>query len=308
MQPLSRREFLKRSCAAAGILAAMPFPLEALAGGEIKKLTILHTNDQHSRIEPFPLDGSRYQGMGGFANRATLLRQIRSEEKHVLLLDSGDIWQGTPYFNMFNGSLEFQLMSEMGYHAATLGNHDFDNGVEALAQQMEWAKFPFLIANYDFKNTALQGKTQPYKIFKFDGIDVGVFGIGIELEGLVTKSLYGETQYLEPIQTANQTAHRLKHDFHCDLVICLSHLGYKYKDKKMSDLDLAYNSSHIDLILGGHTHTLLDHPDEVKNAAGRKVLVNQVGWAGIALGRVDYYFEKKKKGWMIANSPVKIGM
>lgn len=305
---LNRRDFLKKTGAAAGLLITSHFPFEAFAAGDLKKLTILHTNDQHSRIEPFPMDGSRFQGLGGFANRAAVLNQIRSQEKNVLLLDSGDIWQGTPYFNMFNGSLEFELMTQMAYQATTIGNHDFDNGLEALAKQMPLANFPFLIANYDFKNTPLNGKTYPYKIFKIDGIDVGVFGLGIELEGLVTKTLYGETVYLEPIKIANEIADRLRHDYKCDLIICLSHLGYKYKEKKVSDLDLAYNTRNIDLILGGHTHTLLDHPDELPNAVGKKVLVNQVGWAGIALGKIDYYFEKKKKGIVVANAPVKIGI
>lgn len=306
MQLINRRNFLKKAGSVAGWLIASQLPYEALAAGDIKKLTILHTNDQHSRIEPFPMDGSRYQGLGGFANRAALLNQIRIQEKNILLLDSGDIWQGTPYFNMFKGALEFQLMSQMGYHASTIGNHDFDNGLEALAKQMHLANFPFLIANYDLKNTPLNGKTHPYKIFKIDSIDVGVFGLGIELEGLVTKSLYGETVYLEPIKIANEIADRLRHDYKCDLIICLSHLGYKYKDKKVSDLDLAYNTRNIDLIIGGHTHTLLDHPDEILNTAGKKVLVNQVGWAGIALGKIDFFFEKKKKAMLVANAPLKI--
>ncbi|MBX2902598.1 MAG: metallophosphoesterase [Chitinophagales bacterium] len=304
---LNRRDFLKKSGTAAGLLLASQFPFEAFAHGDVKKLTILHTNDQHSRIEPFPMDGSRFQGLGGFANRAAVINKIRSQEKNVLLLDSGDIWQGTPYFNLFNGSLEFKLMSEMRYDASTLGNHDFDNGLEALAKQMPLANFPFLCANYNFSNTVLAKKTQPYKIFKIDGIDVGVFGIGIELDGLVTKPNYGETIYEDPIKTANRIAARLKNDYKCDLVVCLSHLGYKYKEKKVSDLTLAYNSRNIDLILGGHTHTLMPKPDELTNADGKKVLVNQVGWAGIALGRVEYYFEPKKKGIVVANAPVKIG-
>ncbi|MDW8274581.1 MAG: metallophosphatase [Chitinophagales bacterium] len=304
---MKRRYFIKQSVIGAGLLLANQFPFESLASRDVPKLTILHTNDQHSRIEPFPMDGSRYQGLGGFANRATLIRQIRNTEPNVLLLDSGDIWQGTPYFNFFKGSLEFSLMSEMGYDAATIGNHDFDNGIEALADQMPLAKFPFLCANYNFDNTPLKGKTQPFKVFRKKGIDVGVFGLGIELEGLVTKNLYGDTQYLDPVKKANEIAAILKHDYKCDLVVCLSHLGYKYKDKKISDLALAYQTQNIDLILGGHTHTLLDKPDEVQNAEGKKVLINQVGWAGIALGRLDFYFEKKNKAKAVFSTPIRIG-
>jgi 5'-nucleotidase len=303
---INRRKFLMQSGAAAGLLALSQFPLEAFAKGDIKRITILHTNDQHSRIEPFEMDGGKYQGQGGFANRAAVINKIRSEEKNVLLLDSGDIWQGTPYFNMYQGSLEFKLMSEMKYDASTIGNHDFDLGLEGLVKQLPLANFPFLCANYDFKNTPLKDKTQPYKIFNVDGIKVGVFGLGIELQGLVPKASYGETIYEEPIATANKIAAELRNEHKCDLVICLSHLGYKYPNKKVSDIDLALNGSNIDLILGAHTHTFLPYPEEYKNAAGKKVIVNQVGWAGILLGRLDFYFEQKKKGVIVPDAPIKI--
>jgi len=303
---INRRKFLMQSGAAAGLLALSQFPFEAFAKGDIKRITILHTNDQHSRIEPFEMDGGKYQGQGGFANRAAVISKIRSEEKNVLLLDSGDIWQGTPYFNMYKGSLEFKLMSEMRYDASTLGNHDFDLGMEGFAKQLPLANFPFLCANYDFKNTPLKDKTQPYKIFKVDGIKVGVFGLGIELQGLVPKSLYGETVYEDPIATANKIATQLRNDYKCDLVICLSHLGYKYPNKKVSDIDLALSSKNIDLILGAHTHTFLPLPEEHKNADGKKVIINQVGWAGILLGRLDFYFEPQKKGVIVPDAPINI--
>ncbi len=303
---INRRKFLMKSGAAAGLFALSQFPFEAFAKGDIKRITILHTNDQHSRIEPFEMDGGKFQGQGGFANRAAIINKIRSEEKNVLLLDSGDIWQGTPYFNMYQGSLEFKLMSEMKYDASTIGNHDFDLGMEGFAKQLPLANFPFLCANYDFKNTPLKDKTQPYKIFHVDGIKVGVFGLGIELKGLVPKALYGETVYEEPIAAANKIAAELRNDHKCDLVICLSHLGYKYPNKKVSDIDLALNGSNIDLILGGHTHTFFPFPEEYKNAAGKKVILNQVGWAGILLGRLDFYFEQKKKGLIVPDTPIKI--
>ncbi len=303
---MNRRQFIYKSGAAAGLLALSQFPFEAFAKGDIKRITILHTNDQHSRIEPFPMDGGKWQGAGGFANRAAVINRIRSEEKNVLLLDCGDIWQGTPYFNLYAGALEFQLMSEMKYDASTIGNHDFDNGMEGLVKQMPQMNFPFLCANYNFENTPLQGKTQPYKIFKFDEIKVGVFGLGIELAGLVPKSLYGETVYQEPIAAANEIAALLRNDYKCDLVICLSHLGHKYPNKKVCDMDLAYNTRNIDLILGGHTHSFLPYPEEFKNADGKKVIVNQVGWAGILLGRLDFWFEAKKRGVVIPDAPIKI--
>lgn len=300
---MKRKSFIKKAAAAGLLLSAGGFPLEAFANGEMKKLTILHTNDQHSRIEPFPMDGGKFQGLGGFAQRAALLKEIRRQEKNVLLLDSGDIWQGTPYFNKYLGEIEFRLMSEMQYDASTLGNHDFDAGLEGFVKQFPLAKFPFLNCNYNFSDSPLEGKIQTHKVFDKDGIKVGVFGVGIELDGLVPRDLYGNIKYNDPISNAQKTALLLRHDYNCDLVICLSHLGYKYDDKKVSDIVLAQSTSEIDLILGGHTHTFFDHPEEFANADGKKVLVNQVGWAGIYLGKIDFYLEKKRKGYLISGSP-----
>lgn len=260
------------------------------------KLTILHTNDQHSRIEPFDSSYSRNPNQGGFARRAALIQKIRGEEKNVLLLDSGDIFQGTPYFNFFGGELEFKLMSMMGYDAATMGNHDFDNGLEGFKKVQPNAKFPFLCSNYDFKNTILDGHTLPYKIFNKNGIKVGIFGVGIELSGLVGKKSYGETLYLDPVETAQHYATFLRKEKKCDMIICLSHIGYDYKDdpKKISDKILAAKTDGIDLILGGHTHTFLPEPQSFINKSGKNVLVNQVGWAGLLLGKINFYFDKNK--------------
>ncbi|MDJ1467058.1 metallophosphatase [Cytophagaceae bacterium DM2B3-1] len=292
-QKFDRRKFLKAAGVAAASLAFSTQSLETLAKeGDLHKLTILHTNDVHSRIEPFPMDGSRNQGLGGVARRAALIKKIREEQKNVLLLDAGDIFQGTPYFNMFNGELEMRMMTDMGYDAATMGNHDFDNGMEGFYKQLPHAKFPILVSNYDFSNTILKNSTQPYKIFKKDGLKIGVFGLGIELAGLVEKKNYGDTIYLDPIKKGNEMAAILKNDHACDLVICLSHLGYNYKESKVSDQVLAKNTRNIDLIIGGHTHTFLDQPEDVKNLDGHITTINQVGWAGINLGRIDYYFEK----------------
>jgi 5'-nucleotidase len=300
---MKRKSFLQKSFTAGALLAASSFPYDALAKSGIRKLTILHTNDQHSRIEPFPMDGGKYQGLGGFAQRATLINQIRKQEKNVLLLDSGDIWQGTPYFNKFHGELEFRLMSEMNYDASTLGNHDFDAGAEGFAKQLPLANFSFVNCNYDFTNSPLQGKIAPFKIFNLNNMKIGVVGVGIELQGLVPKDLYGDIKYNDPIENANKIAKELKLEHGCDLIICLSHLGYKYEEKKVSDLDLAAQSSHIDLILGGHTHTFFEKPEELRNADGARVLINQVGWAGIFLGRLDFYFEEKKKGILVPDLP-----
>lgn len=260
------------------------------------KLTILHTNDQHSRIEPFDSSYTRNPNQGGFARRAALIQKIRSEEKNLLLLDSGDIFQGTPYFNFFGGELEFKLMSMMGYDASIMGNHDFDNGLEGFKKVLPNAKFPFICSNYDFKNTILDGQTIPYKIFNKNGIKVGIFGVGIELAGLVGKKSYGETVWQNPIEIAQHYSEFLRNDKKCDLVICLSHIGYDYKDdpKKISDKILAAQTDGIDLILGGHTHTFLPEPQSFTNRKGKNVLVNQVGWAGLLLGKIDFYFDKNK--------------
>ncbi len=292
---MDRRKFL-HDTAWMSSMVGMGLPTwNLLNKPNITKLTILHTNDQHSRIEPFPMDGGRNQGKGGAAKRATIINRVREKEKNVLLLDAGDIFQGTPYFNFFGGELEMKLMSEMGYDAATIGNHDFDGGIDGLNKQLKHAKFPLIISNYDFSNTILNGKTLTHKVFKKGGIKIGVFGLGIELKGLVPIELYKETKYLDPIIKGDEMASMLKNDLKCDYVICLSHLGYKYNNDKVSDLVLAQNTSNIDLILGGHTHTFLDEPTRLSNKEGQPVLVNQAGWAGIVLGRIDVYFEKGKK-------------
>jgi 5'-nucleotidase len=294
---MNRRYFLRNIGTSAFLLGTSGFPLEALAAlpSEMVKLTILHTNDVHSRIDPFPMDGTNNQGLGGVAKRASLIKKIRAQEKNILLLDAGDIFQGTPYFNFYNGEIEIKLMSEIGYDAATIGNHDFDAGMGNLVTQLKNATFPLLNVNYDFSNTVMKGHVQPHKIFTKQGIKIGVFGVGIELKGLVAQSLSKETVYNDPLSNANKTAAFLKQEAKCDYVICLSHLGYKYKETKIDDVKLATNSRHIDLIIGGHTHTFLDKPDILKNLDSQPVIVNQVGWAGIMMGRIDVFFERTKQ-------------
>ncbi|QDP86015.1 bifunctional metallophosphatase/5'-nucleotidase [Chryseobacterium sp. SNU WT5] len=298
---MNRKQFLKTigggtlaMTLAPNLLMAESFSL--LNSASEYQLTILHTNDQHSRIEPFDSSYTRNPNQGGFARRAALIQKIRGEEKNILLLDSGDTFQGTPYFNFFGGELEFKLMSMMGYDASTMGNHDFDNGLGGFKKVRSAAKFPFICSNYNFKNTILDGETEPYKIFNKNGIRVGIFGVGIELSGLVGKKDYGETEYLDPVEIAQHYADFLKNDKKCDLVICLSHIGFDYKDdpKKVSDKILAANTNGIDLILGGHTHTFLPEPQSFMNKIGKNVLVNQVGWAGLLLGKITFYFDKNK--------------
>ena len=256
------------------------------------RLTILHTNDTHSNIDPFPENHSKYPGKGGVARRFELIEKIRREEENVILLDAGDIFQGTPYFNKFGGVLEMKLMSHLGYDAATMGNHDFDGGMQGFVDAQKYADFPFVCSNYGFQNTPIDGHTKGYTIITRSKLKIGVFGIGVEMKGLVPDSKYGETKYLNPIDVANDKARLLKGKG-CDLVICLSHLGYSYESDKVSDLVLARKTENIHLIIGGHTHTFLEKPTEEKNLNGETVLINQVGWAGINLGRIDFEIENK---------------
>ena len=291
---MKRRDFIQKSVAGSALLTVGGLSLSSFSTLETKHITILHTNDVHSHIDPFPADHPRNANMGGVARRANLIESIRKENSNVLLLDAGDIFQGTPYFNYYGGELEFKLMSMLNYDLATMGNHDFDNGLEGFVAQLPHAKFDFVSANYDFKNTMLDGIVKPYKIFTKNGIKIGIFGLGIQLEGLVDKKNYKETVYNDPIETAQEMTRILKTQEKCDLVICLSHIGYTYKNEpeKISDLNLAAKTKDIDLIIGGHTHTFLDKPTIVKNLDGIDTLVNQVGCYGINLGRIDFYFDK----------------
>jgi 5'-nucleotidase len=284
---MNRRDFIQQTAlATGGVLTA------SIANAAIPQqypLTILHTNDVHSRLEPFPMDGSRNQGLGGVAARASIIQSIRAQAEQVLLLDAGDIFQGTPYFNVYKGEPEIKAMSRMGYDAVTMGNHDFDAGIENFANQLTHARFPVIVSNYDFAGTAMEGKYQPYTIIQKGKQRIGLLGVGIELEGLVPENLYGKTVYRDPIRAANETAAILKKN-KCDLIICLSHLGDKYDDNKVSDEVLARETEYVDLIIGGHTHRFFEQPRKYKNKLGGDVMVNQVGWGGIQLGRLDYFF------------------
>lgn len=294
---MKRREFLQQSSAATALVTLGGLGLQSFVSRpKTTQITILHTNDVHSHIDPFGPEDGRNANRGGVARRASLVESIRKENPNTLLLDAGDIFQGTPYFNYYGGELEFKLMSKLKYDAATIGNHDFDNGIDGLYAQLPHAEFDFLSANYDFSNTIMDTHVKPYKVFKKDGIKIGVFGLGIELDGLVDKKMYKETVYLDPIEIAQDMSRILKEEENCDLVICLSHIGYNYSNRpqKVSDLILASKTKDIDLIIGGHTHTFLPKPTVTKNVEGKNVLVNQVGCYGLILGRIDFYFDTDK--------------
>lgn len=292
---MKRRDFIQKTAAGSALVLG-GLSLSSFSEPTAKKITILHTNDVHSHIDPFPASDPKYPNMGGAARRASVIESIRRDNPNVLLLDAGDIFQGTPYFNYYGGELEFKLMSMMKYDLATLGNHDFDNGLQGFLAQLPNASFDFVSANYDFKNTILDGLIKPYKIFIKDGIKIGIFGLGIELQGLVDPANYKETVYNDPLKVAQDMARILRHTEKCDLVICLSHLGFMFNNEptKVNDLMLARNTKDIDLIIGGHTHTFLNKPYIEKNIDGKEVLVNQVGCYGLNLGQIDFYFEQGK--------------
>lgn len=291
---MERRKFIKQIGGASALALTGGLTLPAFTEKKKRHITILHTNDTHSHIEPFSINHSRYANKGGVSRRAMIVERVRRENENTLLLDAGDIFQGTPYFNYFGGELEFKLMSMLKYDVVTLGNHDFDNSIDGFYKQLPHANFDFVSANYDFKNTVLDTHVKPYKILVRDGIKIGIFGLGVELEGLVNKTMYKETKYLDPIEITQDITNELKNEKNCDLIICLSHLGYNYADKKLiSDLKLAKATKNIDLIIGGHTHTFLPKPTIVKNSEGKNMLINQVGAYGINVGRIDFYFDKE---------------
>ncbi len=298
MNKISRRNFIKKTgCSAISTIPIISYPSFFINKSyKTTEITVLHTNDIHSHIEAFPSNHYKFPNMGGASSRLARIKEIRKEKgkQNVLLFDSGDIIQGTPYFNYFKGEVDFKIMNKMEYSAVTIGNHDFDGGMEVLAQNIKNSNFPFITSNYQFKNTIIDKKTLKYKIFKIKNIKIGVLGIGIQLKGLVEEKMYKKTKYLDPIESANLTAEKLKNKG-CDYIICLSHLGLKYETNKMSDIKLAQKTENINLIIGGHTHTFMQKPYLIKNKNNKQVQITQAGWAGVKLGRIDIVFDKRKK-------------
>lgn len=291
----NRRTFLKHSILAGGALSLGLIPKELFASGELVRLTVMHTNDMHCHLDPFPADHAEYPGKGGLVRIASMVNQCRKENPNLLLLDAGDMFQGTPYFNYFKGNLIVKVMSKMGYDAGTIGNHEFDNGMGDILSAIKDANFPLISSNYDFTDTILDGYVKTQLILEKGGIKVGIYGLGIELNGLVGTLNYGKTRYIDPLATALQMESVLKNDHKCDLVICLSHLGLSYENSKISDKTLAPQTKYTDLIVGGHTHSFLDKPLTLKNADGKPILVNQAGWAALETGKIEFLFDRVSK-------------
>lgn len=293
---LNRKRFLQQM---ATITAGALLPADAIGqllqgdanhrkSEERLEILLLHTNDLHSRIEPFPANHP-LAGKGGIANLATLIQQHKKQNPNVLLLDCGDVFQGTPYFNLFGGALEYQWMQNMGYHATTMGNHDFDNGIDHLANMLE--KNPgiaMLNCNYDLSKTRLKNLVKPYKLVKMGGKTIGITGVGISPENLILDRMIPGLVYQEPVVALQKTVDYLRNEAHCDAVFVISHLGYSYDTDKIDDLKLAAQTHGITAIVGGHTHTFLDKATEVKNAVQQTVLVNQAGWGGLMLGQLRF--------------------
>ena len=297
---MDRRGFIRNGAVGIAGLGFVANPLNLFAADDFIKISILHTNDLHCHVEPFTGGSENTDEKGGLARISALVKNLKSENENTLLFDAGDMFQGTPYYNYFKGELMLKLMSAVGYDAGTIGNHEFDDGLQGIYDSLPAAKFPIINSNYDFSDTILGGKFPRFKIFNKSRIKIGVYGLGIELKGLVADKNFGETVYNDPIKTAIEMESFLKNDKKCDLVICLSHLGLKYSENKVSDLVLANETSMTDLIIGGHTHTFLEEPVLLNNKAGKQVIVNQASWGGMVLGKIDFAFERSGKQKQLA--------
>ncbi|MEI6471514.1 MAG: metallophosphatase [Holophagaceae bacterium] len=295
---MERRTFLA-SLAAASAAGSLPLRAEAPSAGG--RITLLHTNDTHSRIEPFGPGNGAISGLGGVARRATLVKQLRGQLGPVLLLDAGDTFQGTPYFNRYKGRLDYQLMRMVGYDAGTLGNHDFDNGVGLLLEAMVAMEtlqhanpaFPFVNCNFDFKGAPeLAKRVRPYIVREFPGVRVGITGVGVAFAGLVDPKNHTGITWKDPYESLKPVVKRLREVEKVDLVVLLSHLGHNNQGSSAPcDLLLPAEVAGIDAIIGGHSHTFLDKPVRLPQAKG-ETLVFQVGFGGVNLGRMDFAVTK----------------
>jgi len=312
---IDRRNFLKASIVGGAALAlpnaasrlltptvraAISEPLLEVAAGETL-ITILHTNDTHSQIDPIPDSDKQWGGKGGVARRATLVKEVRKQNPNTLMVDAGDVFQGTPYFNFYKGEVEYKSMSMIGYDVVTLGNHDFDNGVEALAAAMKFATFEFVSANYDVRGTPLESRVKPYTVRKFGDVRVGLFGLGISPDNLITPENFKGVKYLDPIRMTREVVRLLREQEKCQLVVGMSHLGYypTPRGNQIGDTQVAAQVSGIDFIASGHTHTFMEEPFLQKNPEGKDTIIFQVGKSGIYVGRIDF---KMKDGKVVASA------
>ncbi|MBO5580617.1 MAG: metallophosphatase [Prevotella sp.] len=269
-----------------GIILMILVSLSGLAKKE-KQLVILHTNDTHSTIMPVNalLPDTMKAGRAGALRRIAMLKEERGKNPDLLLFDSGDFFQGSAFYTLFKGDVEIGLMNRMGYDAVTIGNHEFDFGMEEMARVFRLATFPIVCANYDFTGTPCEGLVKPYIIIKRNGIKIGVFGVSPKLEGLVSPKNCVGVKYLDPAKVALETASMLKKEKKCDVVICLSHLGWK-SNRGEDDQYMIAGSRDIDLVLGGHTHSYFKTLKYEKNMDGKQVPVDQNGKHAVFVGKM----------------------
>ena len=302
---INRRKFLRGSAAFGAAFVVSPslripeYPIISPfveSAGDLRLITILHTNDTHSQIDPLPANDRTYSGKGGVARRATLVKRVRKENPNTLLIDAGDVCQGTPYFNFYKGEVEYKTMSRIGYDVGTLGNHEFDNGVESLAAALKFANFDLVSANYEVRGTALEGRIKPYVIRQLAGVRIGLFGLGISPVALITPANFRGVTYHEPVAVSRAVVKTLRETERCAMVVCMSHLGY-YEDPKpgeIGDSQVAAQVDGIDFIASGHTHTFMKKPVSVRQPCGKETLIFQVGKSGIYVGRVDFTVQAGK--------------
>ncbi|MCR4921307.1 MAG: metallophosphoesterase [Bacteroidaceae bacterium] len=275
------------------ILPLILLCVATLTSAQQKKIFIVQTSDTHSCIEPISpnFSDTAQANKGGYMRRAALLEQLRSEHPNDLLLfDCGDFSQGSVYYNLYHGEVEVKLMNEMKYDACTIGNHEFDFGLENMARLFCMARFPVVCCNYDFTGTPVERLVKPYIVLERAGVRVGVFGVGPQLEGLVAKKCYGETRYIAPIKAAQPVVDHLRGEEHCDIVVCLSHLGWGDEDDH--DKGFIRGTTGIDIVLGGHSHTYFEHPAYILNKEGHEVTVNHMGKNARWLGTLELTIEK----------------
>lgn len=304
---MKRSAFLKQSLTAGAGLVLQPWIRRKKESATQARVTVLHTADTHSHIDPFPADHPHYPGLGGMARRAQLIQKLRADSRELLLFDSGDIFFGTPYFNRFGGEPELELMSRMGYTAATLGEHDFHNGVTGFERVMHNARFPLVVSNYDFGTTRLGLRVQPHLIRLCDGIKVGIFALGIGFEGILDPSRHVGIRHLDPIETARQLVFLLREYHHCEMVICLSHLGLDHADGRPSDRKLAHEVAGIDLVLGGHSHLLLQEAEIIHHSDGTQTRISHAGHSGLAVVRMDFMFDAERRLVSSGYEPLALG-
>ena len=297
----SRRDFLGASILT-GLSFSFPKSLRPFRFGEAISapllepgpgetlITVLHTNDTHSQIDPI-LDNDRtWAGKGGVARRATLVKRVRKENPNTILIDGGDVCQGTPYFNFYKGEVEYKAMSLIGYDAGTLGNHEFDNGVESLARALQFANFDLVSTNYDVRGSALESKVKTHAVKVIGGVRIGLLGLGIRPQGLITDDNFKPLKYLDPVSMARGAVKLLREQERCQMVLGMSHLGYYANPKgdEVGDSQVAAQVDGIDFIASGHTHTFMEKPVLQKNPSGKDTVIFQVGRSGIYVGRVDF--------------------